>query len=373
MRVAAAARRGLSDAGKPRGDPSGPAPAPAPPTIENQPSPPAPPAQQNASLLQPGEKERWTFLTEFQARLAGNGSFVLVAVSFLATDMLTLRSLNVLAGVLMFLFNHSRNNGIGMKWGAFLGAINVVQIWFLRRDRRVGILPPREADAFSRFFEDSRLLSETNFWALADIGEWQNLHCGTHITLQDCPNEWVYLLVDGELQVHRHCDGSHVERLLGTISPGSWVGERGFLRQFALPRLLNRDNLTAPSFATVTVSSPTARVLRWRRSELQVEMERVSATGAAVLLSMTRDVVQKLRVQSEINSEDHALEWNKWNSDVFQDQARARRGDRKIRKDSQSFNEENSNERSIVRAIVATDAWRGICRGDDTWRIKNAH
>jgi CRP-like cAMP-binding protein len=303
-------------------------------------------------------------LSDFQARVLGNGSFILVAISFLSTDIFTLRALNVVAGGMSFFFNQHRNNVIGMKWGAFLLAINVFQIWALSREKRVGILPEREAAAYERFFAESGILSETGFWALSEVGEWQTLHKGTDITLQDCPNEWVYLVLDGEMFVHRHCDGGRVERELGKLHAGSWVGERGYLRQFALPRLVKRDTLTGPSFATVTVTSPTARVLRWRRSELQHEMDGSASANAAVLLSMTRDVVQKLRDQSELHSEDTHMQW-RW-------ALLSGRAQKANVKPSVAPNSDVPKRPSLMQTAVG--AWRGIWGGAEGLRVdKESH
>lgn len=52
-----------------------------------------------------GELRRGPIISSRNAALLGNGSFVVVAVSFLCTDIVLLRSLNVVAGIMMFAFN----------------------------------------------------------------------------------------------------------------------------------------------------------------------------------------------------------------------------------------------------------------------------
>lgn len=223
-----------------------------------------------------------------------------------------LRLLNIGSGVLMFMYNVGATERpllIGMRWGLLLAAINLLQVRSLALERREGILPPREARVYADFFSHGRLLSETSFRALAAEGEWQTLHAGARVTEQGCANEWSYLLLDGSFRVTRRGHGptgAAVDREVARLAPGSWVGERGFLRQFVLPAFVDRDNGTAPSVATVTVQSETARVLRWRRAELNYMMEQSPALNVGVLLSMLRDVVRKLRVQSELNSDMHA-------------------------------------------------------------------
>lgn len=192
---------------------------------------------------------------------------------------------------------------ISMRWGALLGLINVAQIFVLMRERRIDILPPREKEAYGQFFQTGCLLSETQFYRLSEKGEWQTLHEGSKVTIEGAPNEYVYIILEGTVRVHRK-GTSVASTTLGHLEKGSWIGERGYLRQFTLPAFQPRDNLTAPSFATVSVASKEARLLRWRREDLQYEMQKDSATNAGVLLSMTRDVVRKLRVQSEQHSDE---------------------------------------------------------------------
>lgn len=204
---------------------------------------------------------------------------------------------------------------IGMRWGMLLMLINLLQVRKLTLEQREGILPPREAQVYANFFAHGRLLSETAFLALASEGEWQTLHRGSHIIEQGCSNEWAYLLLDGAFRVHRRAENGTPSREVAVLGRGSWIGERGFLRQFVLPAFVDRDNGTAPSFATVTVQSDTARILRWRRSDLKSMMEKSQGVNVGILLAMLRDVVRKLRVQSELNLDilthgDHALDWD---------------------------------------------------------------
>lgn len=52
-----------------------------------------------------GALRRGPIISSRNAALLGNGSFVIVTISFMCTDIFSLRVLNVVAGVMMFAFN----------------------------------------------------------------------------------------------------------------------------------------------------------------------------------------------------------------------------------------------------------------------------
>jgi CRP-like cAMP-binding protein len=185
-----------------------------------------------------------------------------------------------------------------MKWGAVLIAINLYQLYLLEKERRTGILPKREAAVYEQFF--SGLVSETAFLKIVQAAEWERVHRGTQLTIQGAPNEFLYLVYDGGLQATR--DGQP----LGLIPAGSWVGERGFLRQFVLTGHLPRESSTGTSYATTTVVSESAGLVRWRRDELLEAVHSRPAVQAGVLLSITCDLLAKLDRSSKVE-ESHAL------------------------------------------------------------------
>lgn len=210
-----------------------------------------------------GNGRRKGLLTARQASWIGNSSFVLVSLSFLSTDILTLRLLNVIAGMLMFCFNAfsmERPMWISMKWGAFLATINIAQIAYLRREKRTGLLTGRDAKIYEESFDG--LITETQFLRLTSEAEWLDVPKGTRLTIEGTPNEFISLICTGDLFASRST--AHLSR----IGAGSWVGERGFLRQYGLNKHVPRETLTAPSFATTTVVTERACVLRWRREDL---------------------------------------------------------------------------------------------------------
>jgi CRP-like cAMP-binding protein len=83
------------------------------------------------------------------------------------------------------------------------------------------------------------------------------------MTRQGEPNEYLYLVTSGEVSISR--DG----RKLAALGPGMWVGERGFLRHLTDLEVAPRDELQAPSFASASVTSGSASVMRWRRLDME--------------------------------------------------------------------------------------------------------
>jgi Cyclic nucleotide-binding domain len=211
-----------------------------------------------------GAGRKGPVLTQRQAALIANASFLLVASSFLQTDMYMLRAMNISSGLLMFVFNSlsmERPMWVSMRWGCVLIMINAWQVWLLHMESRQGILPAREDAVYRNWF--GSLLSEAQFLRLSALAQWDGLEEGATMTRQGEPNEYLYLVTSGEVSISR--DG----RKLAALGPGMWVGERGFLRHLTDLEVAPRDELQAPSFASASVTSGSASVMRWRRLDME--------------------------------------------------------------------------------------------------------
>lgn len=279
-----------------------------------------------------GRGRRGPLIGERAASVLGNGGFVVMSASFLASDILTLRELNIVASCMMLMFNAfalERPVWIALRWGGLFIVINGVKTVGLLRDRRTGILPEREALVYARSFA-GRGLSEALFWRLVEEGEWQELPHAAALTKERVQNEYVYLLAEGCFSIKRR---GHV---LHDVSFGSWIGERGFLRNHLLPgarRPIPQVNALVPgamspdgpAFATVEVSSERARVLRWRRDDLLQLMQREPAIRSAIVLSITEDLLLKLQMGEDVSSQNKGFA-EKW--EQYRSHALVRRRDR---------------------------------------------
>ncbi|GAB0494125.1 hypothetical protein MMPV_005415 [Pyropia vietnamensis] len=225
------------------------------------------------------------------ASLLGNASFVLVALSFLSSDMLTLRALNISASVMMLAFNAfalERPVWLALRWGALFVAINAVHIGVLLRERTAGLAMPGVArDAYDRFFRGGGMC-ERAFMRLVDAGAVVQLRRGDQLTAEGEPNGSLWLVTDGAVRVV--VEGVVVAR---GLTAGSWVGERGFLRGQTLKSLNAACGRPSPAAATVQVESDRLTAIRWSRSALLALFTSHPSTRAAVTLAITEDLLRK--------------------------------------------------------------------------------
>lgn len=179
---------------------------------------------------------------------------------------------------------------LDMRWGGLLLGINVAQLAYLQVRLSNGLLSDRELSIYQEHFEDT--LSQEEFSRLASRAEWHSLSCGTRVAIQGVPDEYVYFMYDGTMEMKR--DGV----MVAETNSGSWVGEQGFLDNS--PKNCDSDNAscTRSSYATVTVTSERACMLRWRRDELMTLLARNTSLRNGVTLNMSRDVISKLGMQT---------------------------------------------------------------------------
>lgn len=165
----------------------------------------------------------------------GNVSYVLIAFSYLVTNMLWLRMLAIVGLVaesVYFYMAGSASLWVAIGWSVVFLAINSVQLIRLLRERRA-----TQLQADERLLKDGVFgpLSLPAFRRLMKAGQWRTLAAGTELTVQHTPVARLHVLAQGQASVV--VDGKPV----AGVHPGGIVGEMSFLSG-------------APASATVTVT-----------------------------------------------------------------------------------------------------------------------
>jgi len=178
----------------------------------------------------------------------GNGSYLLIAASYMVTSMLWLRMLAILGlatEAVYFYVVGSSSLWVAIGWSMVFLAINAVQLTRLLRELQSLTLQGDERFLKSHTFAALSLLS---FRRLMKAGRWQTLAPGAVLTVQHQPVTHLRVLVGGMASVV--VDGMQV----ATIRAAGIVGEMS---------LLTGDTASA----TVTVTQP-ARVFEIASAEL---------------------------------------------------------------------------------------------------------
>jgi len=153
----------------------------------------------------------------------GNVSYALIAVSYLVTRMLWLRTLAILGlaiEAVYFYIAGSSSLWVAIGWSLVFLAINAVQLARLLRELQSLKLLSDERFLKSHTFAPLSLLS---FRRLMKAGRWQTLAPGAVLTVQQQPVTHLRVLVDGMASVV--VDGMQV----ATIRAAGIVGEMSLL------------------------------------------------------------------------------------------------------------------------------------------------
>jgi len=153
----------------------------------------------------------------------GHVSYLLLAASYLVTDMAWLRALAIaglLAEAAYFFLASSSPLWVGIGWALVFATINVGQLSLLLRDRLVVRMTAEERRLRERAFP---ALGTVEFSRILRIGLWKEFAAGTELTREGEPVRSIQLVVGGQLQVEVR--GSVVAR----IGAGGIVGEMSFL------------------------------------------------------------------------------------------------------------------------------------------------
>jgi CRP-like cAMP-binding protein len=168
--------------------------------------------------------------------LLGNVSYLLIACSYLVTNMLWLRVLAIIGLATESLYFCVVGTGslwVAIGWSVVFLVINASQLARLLREMRATRLSDDE-----RFLKEGTLasLSLLSFRRLMDAGQWQLGTAGQALTVQQADVTQLRVLTHGLAQVQ--VDG----RTVAHIHPGGIVGEMSLLTG-------------EPASATVTLST----------------------------------------------------------------------------------------------------------------------
>lgn len=206
--------------------------------------------------------------------LAGHVSYVLLAVSYIATNIYWLRVMAVTGltfEILYFALSGGGGMHTGIAWGVVFVLINLYQIWQLVRERmhlhRMSDVTLLRRGVFAGL--DNARLSR-----LVTVGSWRRVEPGTQLAEQGRPITELILLCAGSACVE--VDGKTVARL----QPGTFCGEMAFTSGES-------------ASATVTVEQ-SVRAFVFDMQKLQALIAKDDLVAAAIHQAVGRDLAQKL-------------------------------------------------------------------------------
>jgi hypothetical protein len=168
--------------------------------------------------------------------------------AYLVKDILWLRLLSILGSlvVIPFYLLQSEPLWTPMIWSCVFISIHATRAWGIVKERRPIAFTGDERLLYDKTFST---LSPQQFKSLLAIGEWQDLERGHVLHSTGDPPDSLEAVVRGELEARRH------GRVLGHARPGDLAGLASVLSG-------------SPELYDATVTRP-ARVMRWRRADLQ--------------------------------------------------------------------------------------------------------
>lgn len=161
------------------------------------------------------------------AEFAGHASFICSALAFLEHDMLNLRLFATSSICFSILFQYYREIPLWLpiKWNFLFVLINVTMVGLLLKDEHLANAIPAEQKEIHQLYFSSEGLPRVEFMRLFDIANKHDFpEAGTEVIVQDAKSERVWFVVKGQVQVSR--DGEPI----ALMSPGSFVGEMGFVK-----------------------------------------------------------------------------------------------------------------------------------------------
>jgi hypothetical protein len=206
----------------------------------------------------------------------GTLSYVLLAASYLVTNIYWLRVLAIVAltaEAVYFYLVGENDLWVGILWSGVFNAINIVQLIRLARARMKVALSDEEkllhASAFGK-------LDQVNFGRLLALGRWNDFATGTVLTVQEHPVEQLHLLVAGNALV------AIDDQLVASVGPGAFIGEMAFLAD-------------GKASATVTIGDH-SRSFSLSIAELHALTSKNAQIRNVLSEQFARDLARKLRV-----------------------------------------------------------------------------
>ncbi len=199
---------------------------------------------------------------------------VLYLGSYLVKDILWLRVLTVLGGLVLLTYYLLQPVPLWVAagWNVLFLSINAWQIRALILSRRPVVLDPREARLYQLAF---RGLTQREFKRLLGVGRWEDVGAGAAIARTGEELDRVMVLASGRARVEvKHAP-------VAELAPGCFVGEMSFLTG-------EKPN------ADVVATEPTV-LLSWPKQRLRAALDQSLELRAAFQMVLGEDLVAKLR------------------------------------------------------------------------------
>jgi len=215
--------------------------------------------------------------------LCGHGSFVILAISFVCSELLHLRIAALFAGLSMATFNYFHPNGrplwLPFRWNVLFLLINSGWIaYLLKLNYDANHLKKYENWLYEEVFALSGM-KRVDFLKLVRGGELKIYNKGDHVTTQGTKSFWVQVLIEGSAAAK--VDGKKVY----VVTPGNFISELGIHSG-----IRNREQTSSASI----VADDICVSIRWSRGALIDIMERNVDLGSCVQGAMTADLIKKM-------------------------------------------------------------------------------
>lgn len=214
--------------------------------------------------------------------IAGHLAFLLIALSFVVTDILWLRGISVVASVAGILYNYfapDRPLWLVIGWNVVFILVNAWQIFRLIKERRPIAFNEEEQSLYDLIFSD---LEPRKFKRVLEAGRWADFGPKSLLVQEGTENGDVLLIGRGRVAVEK--EGAKV----GELGTGAFVGEMSYIRGCA---------------ANATVRSvETTRCLLWERASLNHLFETDPAVRAVFHAGITEDLAEKLSRQKKMKT-----------------------------------------------------------------------
>ena len=238
------------------------------------------------------------------AEAAGHVSFVLLGVSYLTSDLLTLRALAVggLSAAVVFQYFRDVPLWLPIRWNALFVAINVFWVAKLYYDETAARRwsSGEERALYAKHFAHMPM---HEFKTLMRHGEWREVERGFEFTREGRANTHVYVLAEGSADVF--VGG----RAVNKMRSGSFVGEMSFMRSIAGSNAKKKQMKPRLASATVIAAEP-ARIFCWEDSALRRLMrdnEQIKAgTQAAFGVGLAEKLLTTRVMSSKAFTQDPA-------------------------------------------------------------------
>lgn len=199
-------------------------------------------------------------------------AFILTALAYVMRDILLLRTLAVVSGVLWFVLMYFANfSSLALGEQTLLLAINATRIVMLIKERRGVSFTEEEQELYRTIF--SRF-SPVEFLKIIRLAEWKTGEPDDRLAVEKQPVSNLIMIYNGEVAIEK--EGKDVARL----RDGTMIGEMSFLRG-------------GPATATVRVVRPT-RYVAWPQEDLRKMLRRNPTMDVAMQSVLSADLINKL-------------------------------------------------------------------------------